>query len=132
MAAKLDCVTCGACCLNPDENRAEGYLWYLEVRDTKLLEKPALVKKHVVYDPDGVPRRTFSDMFFAEVRPFEEVFRPDQSGAAENGGQSGNQNGSQGAAGKERVRLAELQKQIVLATWNLQREKVGASKARQP
>jgi len=84
------------------------------------------------YDPDGVPRRTFSDMFFAEVRPFEEVFRPDQSGAAENGGQSGNQNGSQGAAGKERVRLAELQKQIVLATWNLQREKVGASKARQP
>lgn len=55
MAAKLDCVTCGACCLNPDENRAEGYLWYLEVRDTKLLEKPELAKKHVVYDPDGVP-----------------------------------------------------------------------------
>ena len=55
MTQKLDCVTCGACCVNPDENRAEGYVWYLEVRDTKLLDKPALAKKHVVYDPDGVP-----------------------------------------------------------------------------
>lgn len=41
--------------MNPDENKAEGYLWYLEVRDTKLLHKPDLVKRHVVYDPDGVP-----------------------------------------------------------------------------
>ena len=70
------------------------------------------------YGPDAQARRTFSDIFFAEVRPFEEVFRPDQSGSAE----SGNQNGSQGG-GDERVRLAELQKQIVIATWNLQRER---------
>ena len=41
--------------MNPDENRAEGYLWYLEVRDTKLLDKPDLKKRHVVYDPHGVP-----------------------------------------------------------------------------
>jgi Fe-S-cluster containining protein len=41
--------------MNPDENRAEGYKWYLEVRDTKLLQKPELVKKLVVYDPNGVP-----------------------------------------------------------------------------
>ena len=27
------------------------------------------------YGPDGQVRRTFSDMFFAEVRPFEEIFR---------------------------------------------------------
>jgi len=58
-------------------------------------------------------RRTFGDMFFAEVRPFEEIFRPDQSGAAENENQEGNQG----------VRLAELQKQIVMATWKLQRDK---------
>ena len=84
------------------------------------------------YGPDGVPRRTFSDMFFAEVRPFEEVFRQDQSGAAESGGQSGNQGGSQGGGGNERARLAELQKQIVIATWNLQREKGGAGGAQHP
>ena len=55
MSRALDCVTCGACCCNPDENRAEGYLWYLEVRDTPLLDQPALAKKLVVHDPDGVP-----------------------------------------------------------------------------
>jgi len=65
------------------------------------------------YGPDGQVRRTFGDMFFAEVRPFEEIFRPDQSGAAENENQGGNQG----------VRLAELQKQIVMATWKLQRDK---------
>lgn len=55
MAARWDCTTCGACCVNPNENQAEGYRWYLEVRDTKLLSKPDLAKKLVVYDPDGVP-----------------------------------------------------------------------------
>jgi hypothetical protein len=71
------------------------------------------------YAPDGKVRRTFSDMFFAEVRPFEEIFRADQSGASEN--QSQNQQGNQG--GNQNVRLAELQKQIVIATWKLQQDK---------
>jgi hypothetical protein len=79
------------------------------------------------YGPDGQARRTFSDMFFAEVRPFDEIFRPDQSGGSENGSQSGSQGG-----GNERVRLAELQKQIVVATWNLQRQKTGADGAQHP
>jgi hypothetical protein len=73
------------------------------------------------YGPDGQVRRTFSDMFFAEVRPFEEVFRADQSGAAE----SGNQNQQQQGGGNQNTRLAELQKQIVIATWKLQRDKQG-------
>lgn len=51
----LDCTTCGACCVNPDENQREGYSWYVEVRDTKLLQKPDLAKKLVVYDDKGVP-----------------------------------------------------------------------------
>ncbi len=52
---QLDCESCGACCVNPDENRAEGYVHYVEVRDTKLLTKKDLVKKLVVLDPAGVP-----------------------------------------------------------------------------
>ena len=80
------------------------------------------------YAPDGKVRRTFSDMFFAEVRPFEEIFRADQSGASEN--QSQNQQGNQG--GNQNVRLAELQKQIVIATWKLQQEKEGVISARHP
>jgi hypothetical protein len=76
------------------------------------------------YGPDGRPRRTYGDMFFAEVRPFDEIFRPDQSGSGEGEGQQG--------GGNERARLAELQKQIVVATWNLEREKPGAGGALHP
>jgi hypothetical protein len=57
-------------------------------------------------------------MFFAEVRPFEEIFRPDQSGEA-GGGNQGQGGGSQA------TKLAELQKQIVIATWKLERDKNG-------
>jgi len=78
--------------------------------------------------PDGQARRTFSDIFFADVRPFEEVFRPDQSGS----GESGDQNGGQQGGGNESVRLADLQKQIVVATWNLQRRKAGTGGRPQP
>jgi hypothetical protein len=76
------------------------------------------------YGPDGQVRRTFSDMFFAELRPFEEIFRADQSGGAESGGQG--QGG--GGGGNQNTRLAELQKQIVIATWKLQRDKQATPK----
>jgi hypothetical protein len=86
------------------------------------------------YGPDGQVRRTFSDMFFAEVRPFEEIFRADQSGAAESQNQRQNQNqnqqGNQG--GNPNAKLADLQKQIVIATWKLQRDKPGATSQSKP
>ncbi len=60
----------------------------------------------------GEKRRTMSDMFFAEVRHFEEIFRegqPPPSGAppAE----------SEGA--KKAEELGELEKQIISATWKI-------------
>ncbi|HEV7924121.1 MAG TPA: hypothetical protein VGR14_02125 [Verrucomicrobiae bacterium] len=67
--------------------------------------------------PDGKPRRTFSDIFFAEVRPFDEIFRPEQSGMSEDEGQ-----GQQGQENPN-VKLAELQKEIVVATWKLQQNR---------
>ena len=52
----LDCTTCGACCCNPDENRREGYSFYVEVGAREpLLAKPNIVKRHVVRDDGGVP-----------------------------------------------------------------------------
>jgi hypothetical protein len=75
------------------------------------------------HGPDGKTRRTFSDMFFAEVRPFEEIFRNDQSGESEN--QNQNQGGQGG--GNQRTKLADLQKQIVIATWKLQQERESAT-----
>ncbi len=74
--------------------------------------------------PDGQVRRTASDIYFAEVRPFEEIFREGESSEGESEGeqQQGQQRGSQA------TKLADLQKQIISATWNLQREHVGAPK----
>jgi hypothetical protein len=54
-------------------------------------------------------------MFFAEVRPFEEIFR-ESSGA-----ESNSQQQQQGQQQNPATRLLELQKQVVSATWNLQR-----------
>ncbi len=66
--------------------------------------------------PDGSVRRASSDMFFAEVRPFEEIFRQGEqppAGSAENEDQQGGQNA------QEAGQLAELQKQIINGTWKV-------------
>jgi hypothetical protein len=64
--------------------------------------------------PDGTVRRTTGDLFFAEIRPFEEVFREGQ-------GMDGQGQGGEQSGGNQTARLADLQKQIISATWNLQR-----------
>lgn len=79
------------------------------------------------YGPDGKSRRTFSDIYFAEVRPFAETFRADQSGADGQEGQGQGQ--GQGDAG---AKLAEMQKEIVIATWKLQQEKSMSAAAKSP
>lgn len=66
--------------------------------------------------PDGKPRRTTSDIYFAEVSPFEEIFRSGEAG----GGMPG--------AGKPEATDAslKLQKEIIAATWNLRRRETDA------
>ncbi|MEZ6057089.1 MAG: DUF4175 family protein [Planctomycetaceae bacterium] len=62
--------------------------------------------------PDGEARETLSDLFFAEVRPFEEIYRqgPDTP-PMEGEGES-----------SETKKLLSLQRQIVSALWNLMRK----------
>ena len=52
----LDCLTCGACCYNPDENRREDFAdWVpLEPRDA-LLRRTRLARRLVVYNDANVP-----------------------------------------------------------------------------
>ena len=71
--------------------------------------------------PDGKTRRTSSDMYFVEIRHFEEVFRESQSFQDE---RSQNQRERQGGQqqGKPGEQLARLQKQIISATWNVKRQ----------
>jgi len=73
--------------------------------------------------PDGRVRRTSGDLYFAEVRPFDEIFRQGPSMA---GGQSQERQQQEGGAGGQAGRLADLQKQIINATWKLLRQQ-GAS-----
>lgn len=77
--------------------------------------------------PDGEIRRTASDMFFAEVRRFDEIFRQGQQPTAsqmqqQNPGQAGEGQGAEQAA-----ELAQLQKEIIAATWKIMRRQNGNS-----
>ena len=74
--------------------------------------------------PDGKPRRTLSDMYFAEVRHFEEIFREGQQppgGSQQQQDQQRQQNSSNTRAANQ---LAELQKQIINATWKVIRREI--------
>jgi Fe-S-cluster containining protein len=52
----LDCTRCGACCTNPDENKRENFVDYVEVRPRDaVLDEPDLVRRLVVYNREGVP-----------------------------------------------------------------------------
>ena len=45
----FDCQSCGACCCNTDENRAERYLDYVQVTSrSPLLDHPPLLRKLTV------------------------------------------------------------------------------------
>lgn len=97
------------------------YLLFLEELGVEVDE---LLTWHVWADdigPDGEVRRTYGDKFFGEVRPFEEIFREDASGMQSQ--QQQQQQQQQG--GNEATQLAELQKQIINATWKLQRMESG-------
>ncbi|WP_417378576.1 hypothetical protein [Gimesia sp.] len=70
---------------------------------------------------DGSPRRVSSDMFFMEVRHFEEIFRQGQSAG---GGAKG---GKSGGNAQQAEKLAEQQKQIINATWKIIRREIKAT-----
>jgi Fe-S-cluster containining protein len=53
-AARFDCMSCGACCTNPEENRAERFADYVEViPGDSLLQKPLLARRFVVFRETG-------------------------------------------------------------------------------
>jgi hypothetical protein len=78
-------------------------------------------------DAQGQTRRTMGDMYFAEVRPFEEIFRQGQQPpGGEQQQQQQQQQGSQNA--QQAQQLAELQKEIINATWKIVRRETGATR----
>jgi hypothetical protein len=73
--------------------------------------------------PDGQVRRTASDLYFAEVRPFEQVFRESQSFQDEQNRAQPEENQDGDQSGRQRAeQLVRLQKQIITATWNIKQK----------
>ncbi|MEC8555752.1 MAG: hypothetical protein VXZ82_12160 [Planctomycetota bacterium] len=71
-------------------------------------------------DTEGEARRTVSDMYFAEVRYFEEIYRQGEQQSQSQQQQQQQQQGQQGQQGNQQTEeLLELQKQIVVGTWNV-------------
>ncbi|MEW4488676.1 hypothetical protein AB1L42_11370 [Thalassoglobus sp. JC818] len=96
-----------------DERRAMDHTVFVEELD---VVPNQLISYYFYADdigPDGNVRRAFSDIFFSEVRPFEEIFR---QAASQSGQQQQQQQQQQGG---ESGKLVEIQRQIVTASWNL-------------
>ncbi len=94
-------------------NEKRSFKFNLPLEDLKL-QANDLVSYYVWADdigPDGETRRNSSDIFFADVRPFDEIFRqaPDQPESS---------SPQQGQQSSKTEKLAELQKEIINATWN--------------
>jgi hypothetical protein len=77
--------------------------------------------------PDGKRRRTSGDMYFAEVRHFEEIFRQGEQQTREQQERQQQQQQGMGGNAEQADQLAELQKQIVNATWRLIRRETGST-----
>ncbi|HXG46722.1 MAG TPA: hypothetical protein VNO52_03795, partial [Methylomirabilota bacterium] len=102
----------------PGEKKTFGHLLSLE---TLKLVPDQLISYYLWAEdvgPDGQLRRSASDMFFAEVRALDEIFREGPGQQSEGEEQQG--------GGNQATRLAELQKEIINATWKLQRQETGA------
>ncbi|MGB1743465.1 MAG: hypothetical protein ACPHL9_01185 [Limisphaerales bacterium] len=75
-------------------------------------------------DQSGELRRSFSDLFFATVRPFDEIFRQNRSATEGMREQQEQQQGEGGEGGEQQQsisRLLDNQKEVISATWNLRR-----------
>ncbi|MEI6282853.1 MAG: hypothetical protein WCP82_09090, partial [Alphaproteobacteria bacterium] len=75
------------------------------------------------FGPDGKPRRVTSDLAFAEVRPFEEIFREASAAEAQaqqRQQQQRQQGGQQPQGGN--TELLDLQRQISTAIFNLSKQ----------
>lgn len=102
------------------EGKEKKHLDYQLAMETLKVQPDDLVSYYFWAEdvgPDGAKRRAATDMYFAEVRHFEEIFREGVSPPGEE---------SEPKKGSDSAKLLEVQKQIVSATWKLQ-QRVGST-----
>jgi hypothetical protein len=108
----------------PGENRRGEYLFDFE----SLGAKPDQLLTYHFWaedtDRDGKPRRTRGELQFVEVRPFEEIYRESRSAGAGSDRLSERPDKG-GGNGQQAEQIAELQKRIISATWQVIRRESG-------
>lgn len=72
-------------------------------------------------DSQNQNRRIDGEMFFAEIRPFEEIFREGQSQPQQQQQPQSQPGQEQSQNGQQAEQLAELQKKIISGSWNVMR-----------
>ncbi len=108
--------------ITPDQQATNPALSYLLELEKLKAEADHLIAYYFWaedYAADGSVRRTQSDLYFIEVRPFDEIFR---EGEGQPSGQNSQSQGQQPGSAEQSEKLIELQKQIIAATWKVQRE----------
>jgi hypothetical protein len=102
-----------------------GHTFYLEELSVQPGDFVSYYAKAADNDAVQGPKPAMSDMYFVRIRPLSKEFRRAQSDAQQGGGGGGQQN-QVGA-------LSEQQRQIIAATFNVQRDrkKMTAEKARE-
>lgn len=103
-----------------------GHTFYLEELSVQPGDFVSYYAKAIDNDTVDGPKPAMSDMYFVRVRPLSKDFKRAQSDAQQQGGGGGGQNNQVGA-------LSEQQRQIIAATFNLQRDrkKLAADKVRE-
>lgn len=76
-------------------------------------------------EAEGRTRKVLSDMYFMEVRHFEEIFREGRSPSG------ASQAGKSGGNAQQAEKLAEQQKQIINATWKVIRREIKSTVSEQ-
>ena len=103
-----------------------GHTFYLEELNVQAGDFVSYYAKAIDNDSVEGPKPAMSDMYFVRVRPLSKDFKRAQSDAPQGGGGGGGQQNQVGA-------LSEQQRQIISATFNLQRDrkKLAAAKVRE-
>jgi hypothetical protein len=70
-------------------------------------------------DRDGRVRRVDGELFFAEIRPFEELFREGDASRSQQRQQQQSEPSGASQNAQQAEDLAELQKKLMTATWNV-------------
>jgi hypothetical protein len=96
-----------------------GHTFYLEELDVQAGDSVSYFARATDNDTIDGAKRATSDLYFVRVRPFKKDFRPALSMGGGGGG---------GGAGEPVDALSEQQRQIIAATFNLQRDRARYSR----